>query len=112
MVEGFKIHKKVEFRICGKFVNGLIIKKQIISAMEEDIREISGYARDTTILDTLGVDKDDTKEIKCLIIYPNEEKEEEANFSADEHLLCRATKIQDFRGFYKLCIPLPEKKGG
>lgn len=38
MVEGFKIHKKVGFRICGKFVNGLIIKKQIISAMEEDIR--------------------------------------------------------------------------
>lgn len=78
----------------------------------DDIRKISGYARDTKILGALGVDKDDTEEIKCLIIYPNEEKEEEANFSADEHLLCRATKIQHFRGFYKLCIPLPEKKGG
>ena len=38
MVEGFKIHKKVGVRICSKFVNGLIIEKQIISAMEEDIR--------------------------------------------------------------------------
>lgn len=88
----------------------------------DDIRKISGYARDTRIRRALGVDKDDTEEIKCLIICPesksynideeDEEKKEETNPFADEPLLCEATQIQSFRGFYKLCIPLPEKKGG
>ena len=33
MVEGFKIHKKVGFRICGKFVNGLIFYQDSFSCI-------------------------------------------------------------------------------
>ncbi|MDE7291044.1 MAG: McrC family protein [Treponemataceae bacterium] len=93
------------------------------SGIIDDIRQISGYARDTRILQALGEDKNSTKEIKCIIIFPEtyktdgDEKEidtdftEKTTFSQEEKLLQKASEIPHFRNFFKLRFPLPRKKG-
>lgn len=93
------------------------------SGIIDDIRQISGYARDTKILQTLGENKNSTEEIKCIVIFPEtyktdgDDKEIDAasadakRFSAKEKLLTKAERIRAFRGFYKLRFPLPTKKG-
>lgn len=88
----------------------------------DDIREISGYARDTKILKALNADE---QEIKCLIIYPeplvfiqdidnseedtyyalSDECKEINNFDGD--LIPIFSKIKMFRNFYKICVTLP-----
>ena len=88
----------------------------------DDIREISGYARDTKILKALNADE---QEIKCLIIYPeplvfiqdidnseedtyyalSDECKEINNFDGD--LIPISSKIKMFRNFYKICVTLP-----
>ena len=88
-----------------------------------DIREMSGYARDTRILRALGADE---QEVKCVIIYPEpqvfkEDKEntEEENMEirGDDcqeirifngaDIIPQCSKIKQFRGFYKISVPLP-----
>lgn len=91
------------------------------SGIIDDIRQISGYARDTKILQALGEDKNSSEEIKCLIIFPEtyktDEKEsdkactEKIAFSSEEKLLQKASEIPHFRNFFKLHFPLPKKKG-
>lgn len=94
-----------------------------------DIREISGYARDEKILKALGwrpeLDSENGKSFpKCLIIYPDPktkleheegEKEDqemtemkdgfqkEGILSDSEHV----RKIPGFKDFYKITVPLP-----
>lgn len=93
----------------------------------EDIREISGYARDQKILNALNWDceKDSAEGIfspKCVIVYPVpiQEKNEETNeldnkcevFKPDGGPIihqCK-TEIKWFRGFYKLAVLLPKSK--
>ena len=90
-----------------------------------DIREISGYARDRKILQKLSITKTYSEEIKCLIIYP-----EPVRFKLDETLseeerqdipddICNdvttfngklidlCSEIKWFRNFYKISIKLP-----
>ncbi|MBO4827842.1 MAG: hypothetical protein J5534_00110 [Fibrobacter sp.] len=95
----------------------------------DDIREISGYARDEKILKALGwrpeLDSGNGKSFpKCLIIYPDPktkleheegEKEDqemtemkdgfqkEGILSDSEHV----RKIPGFKDFYKITVPLP-----
>lgn len=84
-----------------------------------DIREISGYARDRKILKCLGANDD---EVKCVIIYPQREilQQEEnddpiddcketANFEKGD-LLPQCSEIKWFRNFYKISVPLPTQK--
>lgn len=90
--------------------------------MLEDIRQISGYARDKKILKALGVNLDENTEIKCLIIYPepqklnsevtedNEENDEDCTtFESknNQSIIEQAANITWFRNFYKIRIPLP-----
>lgn len=77
------------------------------SGMLDDVREISGYARDRKILKTLGVDNED-KEVKCVIIYPVE-AEKEYNLNAAT-LWERATDIDAFRNFKKMAIAVPQRQ--
>ena len=85
----------------------------------DDIREISGYARDKQILKQLGGDKEEN-EIKCVIIYPEPEKlkSDKENHEADndckmvktflyDTLLSQCSEIKWFRNFYKISVPLP-----
>lgn len=97
----------------------------------DDIREISGYARDKKILERLKWDF--KKEIengscfpKCLIIYPDTsvkfKPDQDATEAAEdkfeemigcfpkEKILCEAshyTEISGFKDFYKIAVPLP-----
>ncbi|MBO4738467.1 MAG: hypothetical protein J5606_02790 [Bacteroidales bacterium] len=83
----------------------------------DDIREISGYARDRKILKRLGTDE---QEVKCVIIYPDPIKLEsdEIDTDVDDNckelysfekgdLILQCSEIKWFRNFYKISIKLP-----
>ena len=88
----------------------------------DDIREISGYARDQKILKYFeGRGKGQSP--NCLIIYPfvsPDSEEEDRNqedgiiiknkcFDGSKPLCCENNVIKGFEGFYKLAIELPKK---
>ena len=91
----------------------------------DDIREISGYARDWKILQKLSITKAYSEEIKCLIIYPEPvvfqndailSEEERKDVSIDNckdvisfggKLIDLCSEIRWFRNFYKISISLP-----
>lgn len=84
----------------------------------DDVRQISGYARDRKILQHLqGNDRNDDFVPNCLIIYPDkddrliesedEEKDKEVNGFKKLDLLRNTVKIKSFNRFYKLSVPLP-----
>ena len=99
----------------------------------DDIREISGYARDKKILDALGWKPEDECAKgnyfpKCLIIYPDPKTifkreigdpegeldesimEEMVGEFPQKEILCEAShykKIPGFKDFYKIAVPLP-----
>lgn len=101
----------------------------------DDVREISGYARDKKILKELGWNAkiDDAKGKllpDCVIIYPVVQVEENddletLDFVAEENcrsidelnsfdssktIIEQCDEIKAFEGFYKIAIPLPIKK--
>ena len=69
----------------------------------DDIRQLSGYARDTGILSRLGFKTEEERDriLDCLIIYPDQDAAESLN----ENL--KADKINGFIKFYKMPIKLP-----
>jgi 5-methylcytosine-specific restriction enzyme subunit McrC len=91
----------------------------------DDIREISGYARDWKILQRLSITKTYSEEIKCLIIYPEpvvfqtdetlseEERQDISNDTCkdvttfDGKLIDLCSEIRWFRNFYKISVKLP-----
>lgn len=81
----------------------------------DDIRQLSGYARDEKILRTLGV-KDENYIPPCVIIYPektvleNDEKDESLeslSFEKNKSIIEQCSQIKCFRKFYKIGVPLP-----
>ncbi len=85
----------------------------------DDIREMSGYARDTRILRALGA-ADDGSEINCVIIYPEprcfkpEEGEAdivdvcpEMSMFDGSPIIPQCSEIKKFRNFYKISVKLP-----
>lgn len=88
----------------------------------DDIREISGYARDNKILKQFEI-REKELQPNCLIIYPfvspesDEDVYQEDNistnnelFDANKPLCSESTIINGFEGFYKLAIELPKKQ--
>lgn len=76
----------------------------------EDIRQLSGYARDKGILHKLEIEETEYKTtvIPCLIIYPLDETQKEK--TPDKLLLLNEyTQIEQFTEFYKIGIMLPKK---
>lgn len=91
----------------------------------DDIREISGYARDWKIIQRLSITKTYSEEIKCLIIYPEpivfqtdetlseEECQDISNDTCKDvttfngKLIDLCSEIKWFRNFYKISIKLP-----
>jgi 5-methylcytosine-specific restriction enzyme subunit McrC len=84
----------------------------------DDIRQISGYARDKKILQRLheaSINEDFVPQ--CLIIYPDkderlidsedEEKDKEVKGFEGKDLINEAVRIKAFHKFYKLSVPLP-----
>lgn len=82
----------------------------------DDIREISGYARDKKILKALNANEN---EVECVIIYPHKEilRQEEIGDPIDDcketttfknsDFLPQCSEIKWFRNFYKISVPLP-----
>jgi 5-methylcytosine-specific restriction enzyme subunit McrC len=69
----------------------------------EDIRQLSGYARDTKVLsrlDYLTAEEQDTV-IDCLIIYPDQNASEKLSDNLKEN------QINGFTKFYKMAVKLP-----
>ena len=97
------------------------------SRIIDDIREISGYARDKKILRELNINENDNEEIKCVIIYPEpikldtdqdwteEEKKEMqdadcnelSSFDVCKPIVSQSSEITQFRNFYKIAVLLP-----
>lgn len=91
----------------------------------DDIREISGYARDWKILNRLGIRHGDSEEVKCLIIYPvptafrkddtlpKEENKEAVSDDCKQITVFVGSMLEQsspdpwFRSFYRVSIPLP-----
>lgn len=71
----------------------------------DDAREVSGYARLTSIYKKLGLDEKKDPPIKCLIIYPDQEQEERFTFNKSEEP--EFDKVSGYVRFYKLGIRLP-----
>ena len=68
-----------------------------------DIREISGNARDESLLPNIP----DDYSPRCVIIYPGDN--DELKNEAVEPLDKQGVRIPHYRNFYKISIPLPEK---
>ncbi len=89
----------------------------------QDVREMSGYARDKKILSRM--DNKHKEPIKAVILYPRnmmEEYDDIFNKSGDveeinktnqevDFLTCNAKKITSYKEFYKMPIDIPLKKG-
>lgn len=73
----------------------------------DDIRQLSGYARDTKLLKELGLSENEmaTKVIECLIIYPDNEYLGAATTERID--LLRKEEIPGFLLFNKLVVKLP-----
>lgn len=82
------------------------------SRVIDDIREISGYARDEFILSELGISNQD-RVPNCLIIYPKmEDCCTITAFQEGKPLLPDATHFKSFRKFHKICVPVPKVPRG
>lgn len=99
----------------------------------DDVREISGYARDRKILDALGWGKCSVEGEMgklfpdCVIVYPVIQVEENDDgetpdaiaedkcsctnfFDKNASIISQSDEIKAFEGFYKIAVPLPVKK--
>ncbi len=76
----------------------------------DDVRQLSGYARDTKILKEL---RDSESIPSCLIIYPEkyetsqDDAKEDNILRKEDPILKQSTPFAAFKSFYKLKIPLP-----
>lgn len=78
----------------------------------EDIRQVSGYARDEKIISHMNGTGDKMEVYPCLIIYPEKQDPNDVEitrFNHEEILLQQARKINGFQNFYKLGVRLPFK---
>ena len=85
--------------------------KLVYSANErlEDIRQISGYARNRYFLSKLGytsIEEQDNTVADCLIIYPNKS----ASINLPLEFKTSETMVDNYTRFYKIGIRLPEVK--
>ncbi len=74
----------------------------------DDAREVSGYARLSSVYAALGLKEEETLPIKCLIIYPDQDKEERFSFNCDVEP--NFDKVNGYVRIYKVGIRLPEIK--
>ena len=79
----------------------------------DDIRQLSGYARDRNVLKKLGIldpEAQDVEVVPCVIIYPTVQNDAvgfEGSQSPIDQRVIEAVPIREFVGFYRLGFPLP-----
>ncbi|MBK9460069.1 MAG: hypothetical protein IPN94_11715 [Sphingobacteriales bacterium] len=114
-----KYFNKIQFQIQGTYGQpdfilvdnneGMIIdtkykhKYQQEQYQIEDIRQLSGYARDVKVLSRLGLKTEQQRDIviDCLIIYPDQKAPDKLTDDLKE------IAINGFTRFYKMAIKLP-----
>ncbi len=78
----------------------------------EDVRQLSGYARDVGVLKKLKCydenNKDETKVIPCLIVHYDKDLLTQEEAKSYEINLDEKIEIKQFVKFYKLAVKLPE----
>ena len=77
----------------------------LIGYIIDDIRQISGYARDVGILDKLGyhtVEEQSSSVVSCVVIYTDQNMQ-----NALPDSLTTGTSIKEFTKFYKVPIAVP-----
>jgi len=72
----------------------------------EDIRQLSGYARDVNVLKKMNVNLVNPIIPECFIIYPNQSGDKNI---IDSKLLSEENEVKQFLKFYKYGIKLPMK---
>ncbi len=76
-------------------------------SIAKDIRQLSGYSRDTKVLEKLNFNLDDNLSVlDCVIIYPDQNSEK----TDIDDLIHNSENISEFYKFYKYGIRLPEKQ--
>lgn len=80
-------------------------KYQTSGIDKDDARQISGYARLSGVYKLLGLDEDTSLPIKCLIVYPDQDKEECLYFTNDNDN--DFEKESSYVRVYKVGIKLP-----
>lgn len=74
----------------------------------DDIRQISGYARDEKILREINPSDIDFIP-DCLLIYPEEEEKLQGSSTIEDCQICNNwSKVSGFHRFFKICVPLPQ----
>ena len=73
--------------------------------LHEDIRQVAGYARLNKVREKLNRDKEDDRNIDCLIIYPDMENGLD-DLSLD-NIKDKMTEIKAYHKVYKLGVKLP-----
>ena len=76
----------------------------------DDARQVCGYARLTTVYRTLKLDENVDPPIKCLVVYPDQEQEED--FSFTRMVEPEFDKVNGYVRLYKVGIRLPVIKNG
>ena len=71
----------------------------------DDAREVSGYARLSSIYKELGLNEETAPPIKCLIIYPDQEEADHFTFTRTQEP--HFNQVSGYVRFYKLGIKLP-----
>lgn len=71
----------------------------------DDARELSGYARLSSVYQKLGLDENTAPPIKCLIIYPDQDADE--NFKFTRQSEPTFDKVNGYIRIYKIGIRLP-----
>lgn len=74
----------------------------------DDAREVAGYARLSKVYEELGLDQDTAPPIKCLIVYPDQGKEERFSFTRESEP--KFDSISGYIRMYKVGIRLPQIK--
>ena len=79
----------------------------------DDIRQLSGYARDRNVLKKLGIQTQEAQDVEvvpCVIIYPTVQNDAvgfEGSQSPIDQRVIEAVPIREFVGFYRLGFSLP-----
>lgn len=75
----------------------------------DDVRQLSGYARNMDIRRKIGLDEDDNTICPCLIIYPDQENGNTDLKNFNDHLFTdnKLNVISKYKKFKKLSVKLP-----
>jgi 5-methylcytosine-specific restriction enzyme subunit McrC len=79
--------------------------KNVGGVSKEDAREVAGYSRLSSVYERLGLNAEISPPIKCLIIYPDQDKEEGFTFNRYEEPVF--DRVSGYVRFYKQGIRLP-----